>query len=137
MFKFVQAAVAAMFLFASATANATTLGDAFQLTDNIKDATKQRCPQGKQSDIQSLTAALRCQSINMAAGAFGIKLGQLANRLMQECIDDMKAGKSSKDCKATNDNYEAVVLTGDEETAYVGLKTRYDALLRDFPVLRP
>jgi len=120
----------------SATANAATLGDAFQLTENIKVATKQRCPEGKSGDMASLTAALKCQSIDMVVGAFGIKLAQLASRLMDECISDLKSGKSFKDCKATNDNYKSVVLAGEEEQSYLKLKTQYETLLRDYPVLR-
>jgi|GEM_PF-3362083 len=128
--------IATAFFALSATANAATLGDAFQLTDNIKVATKQRCPEGKSGDMASLTAALKCQSIDMVVGVFGIKLAQLVQRLMDECINDLKGGKDIKTCKATNDNYKAVVLTGSDEQAYLDLKARYEALLRDYPVLR-
>lgn len=117
-------------------ANAASVGDAFQLTDNIKVATKQRCPEGRGGDIASLTAALKCQSIDMAVGAFGLKLAFLAQRLMDECINDLKGGKDIKTCKATNDNYRMVVLTGDDEQSYLALKARYETLLRDFPALR-
>ena len=120
----------------SATANAATLGDAFQLTENIKVATKQRCPEGKQGDIQSLTAALKCQSIDMGVGMFALKLGQVAMRLMEQCAADLKAGKGSKDCQASNDNYKSVALTGDDEQLYLKLNGQYEAILRDYPVLR-
>ena len=120
----------------SATANAATIGDALQLTDSIKVATKQRCPKGESGDMASLTAALKCQSIDMVVGSFGLKLAQLAQRLMDECINDLKGGKDIKTCKATNDNYKQVVLTDSDEQAYLNLRARYEALLRDYPVIR-
>src|SRR3989344_3121817 len=76
----------AAFICLSSAASAATLGDAFELTESIKVATDQRCPESKSGDMASMIPALKCRGIDMQVAGFGVKLAQLGIRLMEECI---------------------------------------------------
>lgn len=116
---------------------AVTLGDAFELTASIKAEVNQRCPEGKQSDLVSLVTALECRRIEMGALLFNIQLTELIRQLMVECIEEVQAGKPFKDCRMAETAYEEKIVLGNEdERAYAKLQAMYEALLRDWPVLR-